>query len=580
MSKILSLSCLFFLLYFSSCNLQFSENKEKKDYNTLKTFDEIKDLPSILKKEKKAKEESDHLALAYAYRDKVTYYNHTNNRDSVLYYAQLGDQELNILKEKTPKLDKEQTKSYVTLKKNFASSIIDAYLSTNMYDLALIYLKKITEGEYLDSEDPSLDAQIHYLLGLTYIHSKKAEQALENFRKAYDLHQKAQNKGQYAYYLYFKGMIHAMMRLDNYDQMIVLSDSVNRMVDKEQQIIGEKDYLYYLIKYAIYYETGGAYIKKGNLKKARELLDEAKKVLANHIIDTPHKFIHYQIESIYYLTLGDYEKAKEYIDYYFEYEKALKGGDGIYNHLQTSLIKAEILRRSGEAEEAYDMLSRLYELNDSTNAANFSSQVAEIESIYQVDNMKLETERNKEAVRKMWLMVFSSFLISVLLAYIVYSYRLNSKRLKEKNILLFKKLSELEENNKRIKELQQKSYDEIKQTVKEKDSYDEIIDSLNSYMLETQAYRKPGISREELALAIGTNRQYLIEAIKGKTGKTYNEFIYSYRLKYAFDSIVKDKEKNITDIYLESGFLSNATFYRTFKEQYGMTPSELRSASQ
>lgn len=579
MSKKYFISTLLLFIFFSSCNDAVTKRDKKEELTSPKTFDEVSDLLSILQREKEAKEKSDILALAFAYQDKVSYYHLSGNRDSMLYYAHLGDRELNEFKEKTPKLNAEQIESYIVLKKSFASSIIESYLSTNMYDLALMYLQGIAEGEYLDVEDSSLEAQMYYLLGLTYIHSKKAERAMESFRKAYALYQESETKEPYSYYVYFKGMIHARMRQNDLDAMIALSDSVERMIDREQAALGEKDYSYYQIKYAILYEKAGTYVKRGELKKARALLDQARHVFAENLTDVPHKFIHYQIEALYYLTVRDFDQAKEYLEASLEYAKDKEGEIGIYNYLQTNLIKAEIMRQEGRPEEAYELLSELYQLNDSTNTANFSSQVAKIESIYQVDKMKLEGERNKEAIRKMLYLFIGGFMVLVLLIFIVYFYRKTSKTLKEKNRQLFQKLSELEQNNQQIQAL--KGKDDTRKDVQSApvDPQESIINSLHTYLMESEEFKNPNLSREDMALAIGTNRQYLIEAIKEKTGKTFNEYIYSYRLKYAFDLIVGDKEKKISDIFLESGFLSNATFYRAFKEKYGMTPSELRNVS-
>lgn len=568
-----------FFICFSGCNKNSSDKNEKnRTINHLKTYEETKDLSLILLEEKEAKEKSDILGLAQAYSDKINYFNLRFNRDSSIHYAFMGDQILDRLEGQSIKINEQQTEQLIYLKKNFASSIIDYYLSTNKCNLALIYLDKITKGEYFCIGSPSFDSQIYYFIGLTYLLSKKAEKALENFKQSYTLLQKSSDKTPYAYYRSFKGMSHALFQLKKYDEMIALNDSVNQMVDKEQELRGEKSYKYYCIKYSIFTEFAGGYIKIGDLETTRKKLDEANKILTEHLKDSPHKFVHYQIESQYYLAKKEYNKAKKYMEYPLKYVGS-KEQEGAYNYLETNRQQAEIMRQAGEAEEAYDLLSELYELNDSTHTANFSSQVAEIESNYKVDKMKLETERSKEELRKMKFILAGGFLTSILLIYILYSYRRNSNILKEKNKQLFKKLSELEDNNKKIKELQQKKNNQIKRMAESKDSYDDIIDSLNFYMERSQVYRQPGISREDIAVAIGTNRQYLIEAIKEKTGKTFNEFLYSFRLKYAFNSIVNEKEKNIAKIYTEAGFLSYATFYRTFKEHYGMTPSELRNAS-
>ena len=573
-----SLAFLFVLIIFSGCAEKVDKKSDETRASVAVTFEDINNLPAIEEREREAEEKSDLLALAYAYYDKINYYYISNNQDSTFLYAKKADQKLDLYRANTPKMSQEQTESYESLKKSFAFTIINYYLFTNKYDLALIYLREITEEENFKSYSSSFESQIYFFLGLTYLLSKKAEKALELFKQSYELQQQTTGAAPYSYYVTFKGMAHALLRLKRYDEMIAINDSVGRMIEEEQILLGEKDYEYYLIKYALCYETAGGYIKIGDLEEARVLLDEAQRILAENIKDTPNKLVHYQIESLYYLEKKDFKRAKEYL----EMSSADMDGvytDGIYNYLEENLQKATIMRQAGEEADAYDLLYELYELNDSVNTANFSSQVLEIESVYQVDKMKLEAARNQETLRKMFFVVVGSILITLLLIYILYSYRKNSKALKEKNRQLFIKLSELEENSKQLRELQQRNEKLHPSREEIKDSGDIIINALNDYLLTSKDFTKPNVSREELALAIGTNRQYLIEAIKEKTGKTFNEYIYSYRLKYAFELIVSDKEKKISEIYLEAGFLSNATFYRVFKEYYGMTPSELRNVS-
>lgn len=574
--KIIFFTTLLFFLSVYSCSNSHSEKKQDAETTSPQSYGDADKLASILQKELEAKEKSDPLALAYAYHDKINYFNFNHDKDSALYYAQQGDYQLDLFKEKTHKPNQEQTDAYETLKRSFVTSIINYYLSTNKYDLALVYLQKITDGEVFGSQSASFDVQIHYYLGVTYLLSRKAEKALELFKKSYELRQKTTDKAPYSYYLIFKGMAHALFSLKKYEEMIAINDSVNNMVNEEQELIGEKSYVYYLIKYALCFETAGAYIQINDLKKARTLLDEAQSILVEHIKEAPQQSAHYQVESQYYLAIKDYEKAKEYLSIAASDIGGIEEG-GIYNYLEINLQKATIMRQAGEGLEAYDLLSELYQLNDSANVANFSAQVAEIESTYEVDKMKLEAAKNQETLRKMLFVVVGSILITFLLFYILYSYRKNAKALKEKNQQLYRKFSELEENSKQIKELQKKNEHLLSKSEEANDPYDGIINDLNTYLINTGEFKKPNISREELALAIGTNRQYLIEAIKEKTGKTYNEYLYSYRLKYAFDLIVSDKERKISEIFLEAGFLSNATFYRTFKEHYGMTPSELRA---
>ena len=108
------------------------------------------------------------------------------------------------------------------------------------------------------------------------------------------------------------------------------------------------------------------------------------------------------------------------------------------------------------------------------------------------------------------------------------------------------------------------------------ESNNRIIHKLNEYLQETRCFLNPELTREELAIQICTNRQYLIEAIKENTGKTFNEYIYSFRLEYAHEQIINDRNKPISEILFEAGFQTRTTFYKSFKETYGLTPNELR----
>lgn len=103
---------------------------------------------------------------------------------------------------------------------------------------------------------------------------------------------------------------------------------------------------------------------------------------------------------------------------------------------------------------------------------------------------------------------------------------------------------------------------------------------LDALMRESKNYLNSEITRDELAIEIGTNRQYLVAAIKEKRNQVFNEYVYIWRLKYAYRLIIRNRDVPISEIFLESGFSSQSVFNREFKKSYGMTPSELRTAAE
>lgn len=103
----------------------------------------------------------------------------------------------------------------------------------------------------------------------------------------------------------------------------------------------------------------------------------------------------------------------------------------------------------------------------------------------------------------------------------------------------------------------------------------ELYTSLENLMQHDKIYHDPEISRDKVAEMIGTNRTYLSKAINDNTGKSFNQYIASYRIEEVLQ-ILSDPNSNmpLKAIYEKVGFNSINTFYKTFKEEVGMTPTK------
>lgn len=571
----------FLLIILSICGDSFCESlnsetlAEKSKLENLKDVVDPKNMETILVFEEEAKKESSHLYLAHAYYSKSIYYTINYNEDSISHYIYKGFKELDLLKEQIHKFTKDDKDAYQRLRISFANSIVHYCFTNNQYDLALIYINRMLEEANL-GEYPIFEYEAYYLLGVCHLQLKQGEAALESFKKAYNIYENIPHDKPFSYHRPFRGMSHAFLILEDYDNMIAINDSVEKQLDKDFLSHQNQEFFYYQSKYVINNEVALAFVRKGDLQDARKRLDQSERILAEHLKDTPLKHAYYEVEAQYYSAKGDHKRAKEYIDLSLSSSHAKLIYKNFSNYLIGNLIKADILNKAGDNKEAYDLLRDLYQKNDSVSTVRFSKQVAEIQTLYNVDKLKLESEKNKAEIKVMRNILFGAGLFLILLVYIIYVTRRNAKVLRSKNKRLFDQYSEIENRNKTIQDLQLVQPRVFQDSSIEPDSYQELMCKLEVYLNTTQEYRKPGLTREELALEIGTNRQYLIEAIKEKTGKTFNEYIYSFRLKYAYDSIVNDKTKSITEILLESGFSTKGTFNRNFKETFGMTPSELR----
>ena len=92
----------------------------------------------------------------------------------------------------------------------------------------------------------------------------------------------------------------------------------------------------------------------------------------------------------------------------------------------------------------------------------------------------------------------------------------------------------------------------------------------------SQLKKNPKDLADDLAEKLGVSRHQLSEFINQNLGCSFNELINKYRVESVKKDLL-DKTKShlsITGLAQESGFKSQASFYRIFKNHTGQTPSE------
>ena len=105
-----------------------------------------------------------------------------------------------------------------------------------------------------------------------------------------------------------------------------------------------------------------------------------------------------------------------------------------------------------------------------------------------------------------------------------------------------------------------------------------FFQKVEALMVKEQLYCEPELSREDVAAAIGTNRTYLARSIKSATGKTFSEYITSFRTVYAA-KLLTTTDEPLDMIGTLVGFRSRSAYYRAFSAAYGCSPSDYRKNS-
>ena len=99
---------------------------------------------------------------------------------------------------------------------------------------------------------------------------------------------------------------------------------------------------------------------------------------------------------------------------------------------------------------------------------------------------------------------------------------------------------------------------------------------LERLMHEDSLYLTKGLSSADICLRIGINQPDLSRLLKLKTGGNLNQYINSYRIRYAISKLNEPsymKRYSLHTLGNQSGFSSNSSFYRAFKNERSMTPA-------
>ena len=104
----------------------------------------------------------------------------------------------------------------------------------------------------------------------------------------------------------------------------------------------------------------------------------------------------------------------------------------------------------------------------------------------------------------------------------------------------------------------------------------DLMQRLYQLMEDQKPYLSSELKLQEVADLLGTNRTYLSSGIKAATGKTFTQFVNTYRVEYAKELLMRHPEEKMSAIWAESGFSTESSFFRTFKAVTGSTPGEWR----
>jgi AraC-like DNA-binding protein len=126
------------------------------------------------------------------------------------------------------------------------------------------------------------------------------------------------------------------------------------------------------------------------------------------------------------------------------------------------------------------------------------------------------------------------------------------------------------------------SFKEYKKNSRASQLSDQVIrdtfQALENAMTKDRLFLNPTLKLQDVVTHIGVSQKIISSVLNQHIGKSFNEYVNSYRIEEFKSRLLSENSQNltITGIAFECGFNSQATFQRTFKAFTNLSPKEFQ----
>ena len=107
-----------------------------------------------------------------------------------------------------------------------------------------------------------------------------------------------------------------------------------------------------------------------------------------------------------------------------------------------------------------------------------------------------------------------------------------------------------------------------------------IQQRLLAWMETERPYLVGKLTLPQLAEQLNISANHLSQVINEHLAKNFFEFVNRYRVEEAKRLLLTDPKRTVLDVALDAGFNSKSGFYKAFRQQIGMTPSQYRKSAE
>lgn len=106
---------------------------------------------------------------------------------------------------------------------------------------------------------------------------------------------------------------------------------------------------------------------------------------------------------------------------------------------------------------------------------------------------------------------------------------------------------------------------------------EELMRRICELMEQEKLYLNNKLKLTDVAERLGSNRNVISACINTQCGYSFSQFISKYRVEHAKELLRQHPDLKIAEVWIESGFTTESSFFRAFKAITGMTPSDFKA---
>lgn len=287
----------------------------------------------------------------------------------------------------------------------------------------------------------------------------------------------------------------------------------------------------------------------------------------------------------YLLRIGDYRTILLHNEQYFQ---RIKEDSLNLLFMRTLYQSAQAYNGLNEHKNAYALMQRLHALQSNLHVSDERNQLFNLADLTQAMKQKHELIRATDKIIIRNHMIAALIIISILLIALLGGFYWSWKDTRRRNKKMTQMILELNEKQQlgsfskssvsvvntpsSADEVQTESSRTGAETDPEKPDDYEVFVAFNNRVKEEKLYLYYQLTRDDYAKFMGVDRNRFAALLKKYTGKNLNAYLNNLRLDYSVYLFRTHPDWPINEIAIQSALPSLSTFYRLFKERYGISP--------